>query len=229
MTNFNELFSQDLNSIRSGLVDAPNQYGETALSYVVSHCNDYPSNATSLASFLLSMGANITLPGHYGQTPIEQAIASKCDLSMVQLLHQAGGNLPNAADLSFFSKLSAPVAKYIIENSEVDCGRSAAARFCDKKLFDQSVFEAYTDKCITPEVIQEEGGFRAAIKTMDLIDPVMVASYACRYHAEPNSEVSFLTSQALAFPDDFAKNYAGCAEVVGSVTVVHDGQLTTGC
>ena len=224
MIYFSELFEKDLGSIRSALVDAPNQYGETALNYLASNCNAYPTNATMIASYLLGMGANVSATDAYNMTPINLALSKQCDLSMVKLLHQSGGNLTEAAqDTLIHSRLSSPVAKYVIENADVDCGGSVAATFCDKKLFDKSVFVTYTNKCIQPLIMKSGGIWSVAEKVMENVHP-MVPFTECHYHRVPESSVTFLTGTASTFPGDFVKNYPGCAEVIGEIQVVSEGQ-----
>jgi len=224
MTAFNQLFTQDFNAIKSGLIDARNQYGETALSHIINNCNSYPNNATLIASYLVGLGANVSTTSPYGETPVHQALSRQCDLSMVKLLHNAGGNLTEAAqDSLLYSALSNNSAQYLIENADVACDGGAAATFCDSTLFNKQVFEAYTNKCIHPVITNSGGVWSIARKSMDISHP-MVPSLECHYHADPDSEVSFLTITAFSFPADFAQNYAGCAEAAGKIELVHDGQ-----
>ena len=241
MIDFSKLYTKNLLPSQTLLSHSPNEkdsYGETALSYIVRQCQKDPIESLVKAANIIGIGANISQPDSYGVAPLYRAVTNKCDIEMVKLLHRAGGNLTDVAeDSSYHSGLSNEVAKYLIEktpdNIEIFCGSaSAAATFCDKKTFNQSVHKAYVKTCLSPAVIKgDDGNWLPANKVNTMIfHPMVGASISdrkCHYDIDPSQDkLSFLTEYALRSHFDFENNYSGCAEALGgNVIVVHEGDV----
>jgi hypothetical protein len=107
--------------------------------------------------------------------------------------------------------------------------KSAASFFCDKKLSLEILTKHYVDKCIPAAVIHAgEGKWLPAKQIFSNACHPMAGSschdVACHYETDAGSTLGYLASFAIAANNDFQRDFADCAKMIGGyIKIVQDG------